>query len=96
VAEVALLDVTKSFDDTPVLHELSLHVPDGEFCVVLGPSGCGKSTLLRIIAGLEDVDRGSVHIGGKDVTPEVITEIIDYTLSHDEPIKDYIWMGLLK
>ena len=35
-------------------------------------------------------------LGGKDVTPEVITEIIDYTLSHDEPIKDYIWMGLLK
>jgi multiple sugar transport system ATP-binding protein len=68
VAEVALLDVTKSFTKAPVLHELSLHVPDGEFCVILGPSGCGKSTLLRIIAGLEGVDQGSVHIGGKDVT----------------------------
>jgi multiple sugar transport system ATP-binding protein len=68
VAEVALLNVTKSFAETPVLHELSLHVPDGEFCVILGPSGCGKSTLLRIIAGLEDVDQGTVHIDGKDVT----------------------------
>jgi multiple sugar transport system ATP-binding protein len=43
-------------------------VVEGEFLVLLGPSGCGKSTLLHAIAGLIDVDAGSVHIGGRDVT----------------------------
>jgi multiple sugar transport system ATP-binding protein len=68
VAEVALTQVTKTYDQTPVLSELSLHIPDGEFCVILGPSGCGKSTLLRLVAGLETVDSGQIHIGGTDVT----------------------------
>ena len=35
-------------------------------------------------------------LGGKDITPEIISEIIDYTQNHDEPIEDYLWMGLLK
>jgi ABC-type sugar transport system ATPase subunit len=68
VAEVALLNINKSFDETAVLRDLSLHIPDGEFCVILGPSGCGKSTLLRLIAGLESPNSGSIHIGGRDVT----------------------------
>jgi len=68
VAEVALLKVNKAFDGTPVLNELSLQVADGEFCVVLGPSGCGKSTLLRLLAGLEEVDSGTITLAGKDVT----------------------------
>jgi multiple sugar transport system ATP-binding protein len=68
VAEVALTGVSKSFGGTPVLNDLSLHVPDGELCVVLGPSGCGKSTLLRLVAGLEETDAGHIHIGGKDIT----------------------------
>ena len=53
---------------TPVLANLDLDVVEGEFLVLLGPSGCGKSTLLHAIAGLIDVEAGSVHIGGKDVT----------------------------
>jgi multiple sugar transport system ATP-binding protein len=53
---------------TPVLQHLDLTVHEGEFLVLLGPSGCGKSTLLHAIAGLIDVDAGSVHIGGRDVT----------------------------
>ncbi|SFK36844.1 multiple sugar transport system ATP-binding protein [Amycolatopsis sacchari] len=48
--------------------EVSLHVADGEFLVLLGPSGCGKTTLLRMVAGLETPDSGQVVIGGKDVT----------------------------
>jgi multiple sugar transport system ATP-binding protein len=68
VAEVALLGVSKSFDATPVLSDLTLAVADGEFCVILGPSGCGKSTLLRLVAGLEQADSGQIYIGGKDVT----------------------------
>src|ERR1700712_2761939 len=51
-----------------VLSDLDLDVVAGEFLVLLGPSGCGKSTLLHAIAGLLDVDAGSVEIGGKDGT----------------------------
>lgn len=68
MSEVAFVNVSKSYGETPVIIDLSLHIPDGEFCVILGPSGCGKSTLLRLIAGLESAESGSIHIGGKDVT----------------------------
>ena len=51
-----------------ILANLDLDVVAGEFLVLLGPSGCGKSTLLHAIAGLIDVEAGSVHIGGQDVT----------------------------
>ena len=51
-----------------ILSGLDLDVVDGEFLVLLGPSGCGKSTLLHAIAGLIDVESGSVSIGGRDVT----------------------------
>lgn len=68
MSEVAFVNVSKSYGETPVLIDLSLHIPDGEFCVILGPSGCGKSTMLRLIAGLESAELGSIHIDGKDVT----------------------------
>ncbi|HCD84280.1 MAG TPA: glycerol-3-phosphate ABC transporter ATP-binding protein, partial [Agrobacterium sp.] len=47
---------------------MELSIRPGEFLSLVGMSGCGKSTLLRIIAGLETPDRGSVSIGGQDVT----------------------------
>ena len=53
---------------TLVLEHLDLDVVEGEFLVLLGPSGCGKSTLLHAVAGLIDVEAGSVHIGDVDVT----------------------------
>jgi multiple sugar transport system ATP-binding protein len=52
----------------PAVEDLSLEIADGEFLVLVGPSGCGKSTSLRMLAGLEDIDKGSIHIGGRDVT----------------------------
>ena len=52
----------------PAVDQLDLEVADGEFLVLVGPSGCGKSTSLRMLAGLEDIDQGSIHIGGRDVT----------------------------
>jgi multiple sugar transport system ATP-binding protein len=52
----------------PAVEDLSLEISDGEFLVLVGPSGCGKSTSLRMLAGLEDIDKGSIHIGGRDVT----------------------------
>ena len=52
----------------PAVDKLDLHIADGEFLVLVGPSGCGKSTSLRMLAGLEDVDDGSIRIGERDVT----------------------------
>ena len=65
MAEITFEGVTKIFgDDIRALDELSLHVADGEFMVLVGPSGCGKTTALRMLAGLEDITSGSLSIGG--------------------------------
>ena len=61
-------ELCKKFSAKTILDELSLHIPDGSFTVLLGPSGCGKTTLLRIIAGLEAPTSGKILIGGRDVT----------------------------
>jgi multiple sugar transport system ATP-binding protein len=69
LAEILVERVTKSFGGgVKAVDDVSLHVGDGEFMVLVGPSGCGKSTLLRSIAGLEDIDAGAVIIEGRDVT----------------------------
>jgi multiple sugar transport system ATP-binding protein len=65
VAKLELKGVRKSFQSLEVIHGLDLTVEDGSFTVFVGPSGCGKSTLLRLIAGLEELTSGEVHIGGK-------------------------------
>jgi multiple sugar transport system ATP-binding protein len=52
----------------PALHALDLEIADGEFMVLVGPSGSGKSTALRMLAGLEDIDEGEIHIGDVDVS----------------------------
>lgn len=49
----------------PVLENLNLAVPEGEFAAVVGPSGCGKSTLTRLVAGLMKPDQGEVWLHGK-------------------------------
>ncbi len=64
MAEVTLNNVKKRFGATEVIHGVSAKIEDGEFIVIVGPSGCGKSTLLRMVAGLETVSEGDVHIGG--------------------------------
>ncbi|MCP4379829.1 MAG: sn-glycerol-3-phosphate ABC transporter ATP-binding protein UgpC [Hyphomicrobiales bacterium] len=63
MASVEIKNVSKSFGETEVLHGVDVSIDDGEFTVLVGPSGCGKSTLLRMIAGLESVDDGEIHIG---------------------------------
>jgi multiple sugar transport system ATP-binding protein len=54
--------------EKPAVDALDLQIADGEFLVLVGPSGCGKSTSLRMLAGLEDVDRGDILIGDRRVT----------------------------
>ena len=71
MAEVALLDVSKSFGVVKAVDRVSLSMAHGEFVVLLGPTGAGKTTILRLIAGLERPDRGSVVIQGRVVTKEV-------------------------
>jgi lactose/L-arabinose transport system ATP-binding protein len=68
MAELRIENLTKSFGNQTVTHDVSLEVGDGAFCVFVGPSGCGKSTLLRLIAGLEQVDSGRIFVEGRDVT----------------------------
>ena len=67
MAGLEIIGAIKSFGDTAVLKGVDLTVAEGEFCVIVGASGCGKSTLLRAIAGLEQLDAGSIAIGGKRV-----------------------------
>ena len=62
-----LKNITKSFDHTEVLRDISLAVHEGEFVTLLGSSGCGKTTILRIIAGLEYPDGGKVLLEGKNM-----------------------------
>jgi ABC-type sugar transport system ATPase subunit len=64
MAKLELKGVRKSFQSVEVIHGIDLTIEDGSFTVFVGPSGCGKSTLLRLIAGLEDLTSGEVHIGG--------------------------------
>jgi multiple sugar transport system ATP-binding protein len=52
----------------PAVDALTLEINDGEFLVLVGPSGCGKSTSLRMLAGLEEINKGAILIGGRDVT----------------------------
>jgi alpha-glucoside transport system ATP-binding protein len=60
-----LKDIRKSYGPINVLHGIDLSIEKGEFIVFVGPSGCGKSTLLRMIAGLEDITSGELHIDGQ-------------------------------
>jgi sn-glycerol 3-phosphate transport system ATP-binding protein len=50
-----------------VIHGVDAEITDGEFIVIVGPSGCGKSTLLRMVAGLEEITGGEIHISGRVV-----------------------------
>ena len=67
MSTVQLKNISKSFDQTEVLHHINISISEGEFVVLVGPSGCGKSTTLRLIAGLEEVTEGEVIIDNKCV-----------------------------
>ncbi len=68
MSEIRLERIHKIYKEARAVDDVSLTISQGEFMVLLGPSGCGKTTLLRSIAGLEEIDAGSVMIGERDVT----------------------------
>lgn len=73
--------IRKSFDGKDVISDLTLTINDGEFLTLLGPSGCGKTTVLRLIAGLESVDNGHIHLESQDITqfpPKTATSTLSF------------------
>jgi multiple sugar transport system ATP-binding protein len=70
MATVSFKSATRVYPgtETPAVEKLDLDIADGEFMVLVGPSGSGKSTALRMLAGLEEVNEGSIYIGDRDVT----------------------------
>lgn len=100
MSRVRLSGVSKTFGDTPVIDRISLDIASGEFVVFLGPSGCGKSTILRMIAGLETVDEGEIHIGDARVDPlppgkrDVAMVFQNYALYPHMSVRDNLAFGL--
>ena len=74
MSTVSLKNIYKIYDgNVAAVDDFNLEIADKEFIVLVGPSGCGKSTTLRMIAGLEDISKGELHIDGKlvnDVEPK--------------------------
>jgi multiple sugar transport system ATP-binding protein len=67
MASISFEHVTKKFDESTAVDDLSIDVADGEFLVLVGPSGCGKTTALRMLAGLETITDGRIKIGERVV-----------------------------
>lgn len=67
-SNVSLRNIEIAYGSFRVLDRLDLEIAQSEFLVLLGPSGCGKSTLLNAIAGLTEIDKGEIWIGGRNVT----------------------------
>ncbi len=72
MAKVVLENIHKTYAgekgrEVIAVEDVNLTIEDKEFMVFVGPSGCGKSTTLRMIAGLEEITRGAIHIDGKKV-----------------------------
>ena len=100
MGEVKLTNIIKRFGNTEVIKNLSLHIKDGEFLVLVGGSGCGKSTTLRLIAGLETATEGQIVIGDKEVTDvppkgrDIAMVFQNYALYPHMTVYDNIAFGL--
>ncbi len=101
MATVVLKNVYKIYaGDVTAVHDASLEIRDQEFVVLVGPSGCGKSTTLRMIAGLEDISKGTIEIDGKvvnDVPPkdrDIAMVFQNYALYPHMTVYDNMAFGL--
>jgi multiple sugar transport system ATP-binding protein len=100
MAELTIHGLHKRFGPVEVLRGVNLKVSSGEFTVLVGPSGCGKSTLLRTIAGLEDIEKGTIEIDGKlvnEVRPrdrDIAMVFQNYALYPYMNVRDNIAFGL--
>ena len=102
MVEVDLNHIYKKYEgnDKYSVHDFDLHIKDKEFIVFVGPSGCGKSTTLRMVAGLEDISKGTLEIDHKvmnDVAPkdrDIAMVFQNYALYPHMSIYDNMAFGL--
>ena len=97
---IQLSDIVVKFDDFEALHNINVHVKEGEFFTFLGPSGCGKTTTLRTITGFIEPVSGSVKMQGNDITHVPIEKrnigivFQSYALFPTMTVRDNIAFGL--
>lgn len=97
---IDLKNISKTFDDTEVLKDISMYIRRNEFVTLLGPSGCGKTTLLRIIGGFEEPSFGEVFFEGKNIVDlppykrSINTVFQKYALFPHMNVEDNIAFGL--
>lgn len=97
---VSFENVSKKYDETTVLKEVSFQLEKGKFYTLLGPSGCGKTTILNIVAGFTDATAGTVRLDGKKVNEipahkrQVNTVFQDYALFPHMNVFDNVAFGL--